>query len=451
MKISFHGANNEVTGSCFLLTANDAHGKEHRLLVDCGMFQGERMCGDKNMSPFGFDPSSLDAVYVTHPHADHTGRLPKLIKEGFKGSIFMTPPCRPLTHVVLKDSFYIMEENARRQGEPLLFTKEDLDMLIQRSVTKNYHEQVDIAPGVSVMFHDAAHVLGSAFVSIEAEGKRIIFSGDVGNNDVPILPDTERISGADVVVCESTYGHRVHEGRPERSAKLKECIVGTMKSGGVLIIPAFSIERTQELLYELNNILLHELKTDIPIFLDSPMAIKATQIYRDFKQYLRFDEPVFSDPDGDFFSFPNLRETLTTDESKLINDIPAPKIIIAGSGMMSGGRVMHHLLRYLPDPKSMLLIIGYQAHGTLGRAIYEGAPRVRIYGQEVEVRASIQAIGAFSAHGDMNKLTDWLRPENGKNPKKIFLVHGDPEAKEVFATHLRHELRTEVIIPEFQT
>src|SRR3989339_164957 len=450
MKISFHGANNEVTGSCFLLTANDAHGKEHRLLVDCGMFQGERMCGDKNMSPFGFDPSSLDAVYVTHPHADHTGRLPKLIKEGYAGPITMTHPCKALTKVVLDDAYHIMSENAKKCGDRVLYEREDLETLEARTTGIGYHEEIEVAPGITVMFHDAGHVLGSAFISFEAEGRRVVFSGDVGNDYVPILPDTEPISRADVVVCEATYGHRVHEPPTERASKLRAAIEETIHAGGVLLIPAFSIERTQELLYEI-DIMLRTLKTSVPMYLDSPMAIRATEIYRHFKEYLRFDTPILSEPDRDFFSFPNLHETLLVDESKAINDVKAPKVIIAGSGMMSGGRIMHHLMRYLPDPKSRVLIIGYQAAGTLGRKIYEGAKTVRIYGKEIEVHAGVAAIGAFSAHADMNKLTRWLQPEDGNVPKKIFLVHGDPEAKEVFATHLRHELKTNVVIPAFQS
>jgi metallo-beta-lactamase family protein len=214
------------------------------------------------------------------------------------------------------------------------------------------------------------------------------------------------------------------------------------------MIPAFSIERTQELLYAINNLLLQDVKTKVPIFLDSPMAIRATEVYRHFKQHLEFDTPVLSDPDRDFFTFPNLRETLAVEESKSINDVKTPKIVIAGSGMMHGGRIMHHLMRYLPDQNSHVLIIGYQAKGTLGRKLYEGAKHVRVYGQEVDVKAKVSAIGSFSAHGDQAKLTRWLRPEDGNVPSKILLVHGDPEVKEVFATHLRHEFRTEVQIPD---
>ncbi len=451
MNLSFHGAAREVTGSCFLLRAKDADGKERRILIDCGMFQGERMCGDKNFLPFGFDPKGIDAVFVTHPHADHTGRLAKLINEGYRGPITMTRPCHALTKLVLEDAYHIMVENAKRCADRVLYQREDLDMVNGRCTGVGYHEEITVAPGITVMFHDAGHVLGSAFISVDAEGKRIIFSGDIGNDDVPILPETEAISKADVVVCEATYGHRVHEAPKERSQKLREAIEHTIKNKGVLMIPAFSIERTQELLYELDQILLNGLKTGIPIFLDSPMAIRATELYRHFKEYLKFDAPILAQPDRDFFSFPNLRETLSVDESKAINDVPLPKIIIAGSGMMSGGRIMHHLIRYLPDPNSTLLIIGYQAQGTLGRRIYEGDPVVSIYNQDVQVRARIEAIGAFSAHGDMNKLTRWLTPADGGIPKKVFLVHGDPEAKTVFATHLRHELRTEVVIPDFQS
>jgi metallo-beta-lactamase family protein len=450
MQLSFHGATAGVTGSCALLQAKDADGVLRRVLFDCGMFQGERLCGSENFRPFGFDPACVDAVCVTHPHADHTGRLPKLFDEGYRGPVYMTEPCLGLTRLVLEDAFHIMRENAERCDDPVLYEQEDLDRMLGRVTPVAYHQEIVMAPGIRVMFHDAGHVLGSAFVSVEAEGKRVVFSGDIGNDDVPILPATERISRADVVVCESTYGHRMHEDMAERRRKLQACLVATLQRKGVLMIPAFSIERTQELLFELNQILLSELTTTVPIFLDSPMAIRATQLYRDYKHFLQFDASVLDDPDHDLFSFPNLRETLTVEASKGINGAPAPKVIVAGSGMMSGGRIMHHLARYLPDPHSTLLIIGYQAHGTVGRALYEGAREVTIFRQRVSVRADIRAIGAFSAHGDMNKLTRWLHPEDGEVPKKIFLVHGDPEAKEVFATHLRHEFQTEVLIPVSQ-
>lgn len=451
MKLSFHGAVRGVTGSCHRLQVKDTEDKTHQILFDCGMFQGEQMCGSKNGEEFGFDPKLIEAVFISHPHADHTGRLPKLVKEGFRGSIYMLEPCAGLAKLVLEDAFHIMKEDAKKCGSSILYELEDLERAFAQVKPVGYHQQVDIAPGVKAMFHDAGHVLGSAYISVEGEGKRVIFSGDIGNDDVPILPETEPISRADIVISESTYGNRKHEGVETRTAKLKEAIEGIIHDRGVLMIPAFSIERTQELLYEIDRLLLGELKTKLPIFLDSPMAIKATALYRQYKQYLKFDAPILSEPDRDFFSFPNLHETLSVTESKHINDAHAPKIIIAGSGMMSGGRIMHHLIRYLPDSKNHLLIIGYQARGTTGRKLYEGAKKVRIYGNEVDVKAKISAIGSFSAHGDTNKLTRWLTPTDGKMPKKIFLVHGDPESKEAFASHLKQELKTEIVIPEFQS
>ncbi|NQV90009.1 MBL fold metallo-hydrolase [Candidatus Uhrbacteria bacterium] len=451
MKVSFHGATPGVTGSCHRLQVKDTNGKNHQILFDCGMFQGEQMCGSKNHDEFGFDPKEIEMVFVSHPHADHTGRLPKLVKEGFRGTIFMIEPCVGLTKLVLEDAHHIMKEDAKRCGSPVLYELEDLTLAFEQVKGVGYHQQIDIAPGVKAMFHEAGHVLGSAYISVEGEGKRVIFSGDIGNDDVPILPETEPISRADVVICESTYGYRKHEGVETRASMLKEAIEGVIHHRGVLMIPAFSIERTQELLYEIDRLLLGELKTKMPIYLDSPMAIKATALYRHYKQYLKFDVPILSEPDNDFFSFPNLRETLSVSESKAINDSPSPKIIIAGSGMMSGGRIMHHLIRYLPDKNNHLLIIGYQARGTIGRKLFDGAKKVRIYGTEVDVHAKMSAIGAFSAHGDMDKLTRWITPVDGKIPEKIFLVHGDPESKEPFAKHLRETLKTEVLIPDYQS
>ncbi|MFH1142181.1 MAG: MBL fold metallo-hydrolase [Candidatus Uhrbacteria bacterium] len=448
MKLSFHGAVRGVTGSCHMLETDAG-----RLLFDCGMFQGYKFAEERNAESFGFDPASIDAVFVTHAHADHTGRLPKLIHDGYSSPIYMTPPTRPLTRLIMEDSYHIMKENYKRDQEKMLYDEEDVDMVMKLTKSVNYHHVIEPLPGVTVMFHDAGHILGSAYVTVEAEGQRILFSGDLGNSDTPILPDPEPISSADIIITETTYGDRVHEAPEERQNKLKEALLRTVRRQGVLMIPSFSVERTQELLYELDQILLHEVKTNVPIFLDSPLSIKATAVYRHYQNYLRFNADILQEPDRDFFAFPNLRETLTREESMAINDIPGPKIIIAGSGMMHGGRIMHHLKRYLQSADNHLLIIGYQVEGTLGRRLFDGIKKVRIYGDDVQVQARVSAIGSFSAHGDQRQLTKWLQPEDKKIPKKIFLVHGDEEVKYKFAAHLHRELetQTEIVIPEFNS
>ena len=446
MRLSFHGAVRGVTGSCFLLETGSG-----RLLFDCGMFQGWKFAEERNAEPFSFDPSTIDAVFVTHAHTDHTGRLPKLVHDGFDAPIYMTPPTRPLTRLILEDSHHIMKENYKREQEKMLYDEGDVDKVMKLTHSVNYHHAIEVLPGVTVMFHDAGHILGSAYVTVEAGGKRILFSGDVGNAETPILPDPERISSADIVITETTYGNRVHEAPEERKIKLKEAVLRTIRRKGVLMIPSFSVERTQELLFELDQILLHELSTDIPIFLDSPLSIKATAVYRHYQNYLRFDADILEQPDRDFFSFPNLRETLTREESMQINDVPGPKVIVAGSGMMQGGRIMHHLKRYLQSADNQLLIIGFQVEGTLGRRLLDGVPEVKIYGDKIPVQAHVSAIGAFSAHGDQRQLTRWYHCENDQLPKKIFLVHGDEEVKTEFAAHLGRELDTEIIIPEFQS
>ncbi len=445
MKLSFHGAARGVTGSCFLLETDSG-----RLLFDCGMFQGRKFAEERNAENFGFDPSQVDAVFISHAHTDHTGRLPKLVHDGFHGPIYMTPPTRPLTRLILEDSYHIMKENYKREKEKMLYDEEDVDTVMKLTNPVNYHHVIEPIPGVTVMFHDAGHILGSAYITVDVEGKRLLFSGDLGNSETPILPDPEGISSCDILVTETTYGNRIHEAPEERQIKLKEALERTIRRKGVLMIPSFSVERTQELLFELDQILLKDIKTNIPIFLDSPLSIKATAVYRHYQNYLRFNASILEEPDRDFFTFPNLRETLTREESMQINDVPGPKIVIAGSGMMHGGRIMHHLIRYLPSADSHLLIIGYQVEGTLGRRLFDGKKQVRIYGHDLFVQAHVSAIGAFSAHADQQQLTHWLKnQEEGGLPKKIFLVHGDEEVKQEFAGFLKHEVDTEIIIPEF--
>lgn len=438
MKLSFHGATEEVTGSCFLLETTAGN-----ILVDCGMKQGERMCMLRTLDPFSFNLKKIVAVVVTHAHFDHTGRLPELIAQGYTGPIFMTPPTKALTDIILEDSLGIMTENAQRCGDIVPYTKQDKDAMLAQTQTINYHTAIEPVPGISIMFHNAGHILGSAFISVEAEGKRVIFSGDIGNDDVPILPDTEALHRADVVVCESTYGDRDHDPTALRSEKLLAFTKRVLGRKGTLLIPAFSVERTQELLYELDLLITQKKLPNVPVYLDSPLAIRATSIYRHFAHHLQVDHPLMQ---GDFFSFPSLHETLHAEESKKINDDRGSKIIIAGNGMMTGGRILHHLIRHINDERDGLLVIGFQAPGTLGRKILNKAPMVKIFGKELTVRAEVGMIESFSAHGDRAKLARWLHPEEGKI-QKIFLVHGEEATKASFVSYLHGTTSAEVIIP----
>lgn len=449
MRLSFHGAVEGVTGSCYLLETSQG-----KILVDCGMFQGERMCSKHNFEDFDFDPKAIAAVIVTHAHVDHTGRIPLLIRQGFSGPVYFTRPTAALSRIILEDTEHVMADNSKRCGDEILFGKKDIAELFLQAKGLNYHEEFSPVPGVTAMFHDAGHILGSSYVTIDVPGAetkdgqplRLVFSGDIGNDDVPILPATEPIHRADIAIVESTYGDKDHGVTADRSKKLFDFVTKVIDRGGTLIIPSFSVERTQELLYELDTLIDKGELPKVQIYLDSPLAIKATQLYRDFKSFLDFNRRTTTSRDQDFFSFANLHETVTVEASKAINSDENPKIIIAGSGMMTGGRVMHHLQRYLSDPKSGVLIIGYQAYGTLGSRIQQGAEEVTIFGEVIPVRASIETIHEFSAHGDRTKLAGWLTPQEGMI-KKIFLVHGDEPVKVAFKEFLGQRMKGEIIIP----
>lgn len=440
MKLTFYGATEQVTGSCFLLETDGA-----KVVIDCGAVQGERMCSKTNLDALPFDPTTVDAVLVTHAHFDHTGRLPQMVAQGFKGSIFMTPPTKGITEIVLEDSLNVMRENAKKCGDPVPFNEDELRAAVARMKGVNYHTAFQPASGVSAMFFDAGHILGSSFITLDVDGKRIIFSGDLGNDDVPILPDTEAIDHADVVVCESTYGSKDHDPVSMRADALAEFVRTVIGRGGTVLIPAFSVERTQEILYELDLLVTARKIPSVPFYLDSPLAIRATELYRHFSSYLEFDHPASQD--GDFFSFPSLHETLSQQESMAINNDRRPKVIIAGNGMMTGGRILHHMTRYLSDEKSGVLIVGFQAPFTMGRRIQEGAKEVRIHNERVPVMATIHTIEAFSAHGDRRKIAKWLHPQNGSLPK-VFLVHGENDTKAAFAQYLHHEGIEDVVIPQ---
>lgn len=443
MKISFHGATREVTGSCYLVQTD-----ETRLLVDCGMFQGGAFCEAKNAKEFDFDPSTIDAVVITHAHLDHTGRLPRLVKEGFKGPIYLTPPTGDLAKLVLEDAYNIMMEEFKREYRPPLYGEEHIEQTLNQFKRLDYSRSVSIGD-LSFRLRDAGHIFGSAFVEVtQRGGGKATFSGDLGNENVPILRPTAQLAETDVVIMESTYGNRVHEDESTRTTKLKSVVEKTIKQKGVLVIPAFAIERTQQILYELNHLIEKRIITPIDVYLDSPMAIGATQVIKAYPQYYDPEALQLVSHGDDMFDFPGLHVCQTRDQSKTINEAAWPKIIISGSGMMNGGRILHHLVRYLSNPKTTLLIIGYQSPSTLGHKLYRGDKSVQVMGERVDVRATVTSIGAYSAHADQNKLVSWIANAAHK-PSHIYCTHGEEGAAAALATRLQQELGVKADVPRY--
>jgi len=451
MQLEFFGGAGEVTGSCHILTVAG-----RRVLLDCGMIQGGPSPDERNRADFPFDASRVDAVILSHAHIDHCGRLPLLRKRGFRGPIYANPACRDLMRILLADSANMQERDAERDNrkrqksgargvvEPL-FTLEDALDVLQQVRTVRYGDVADVLPGVELTFRDAGHILGSASVWLTLrEGalmRRVTFSGDVGQYDSPILRDPEPGPAADLVLMESTYGDRLHR---DRAATLDE--FGSKRDGGNVLIPAFAVGRTQEILYELATRFDEWQLDDWRVYLDSPMAIEATAVY--WKHAELFDEeaqewlvraralPVL----------PNLTLTRTADESMAINRITHGAIVIAGSGMCTGGRIVHHLKHNLARPECDVVFSGFQAQGTLGRAIVDGRDHVRIHGSPVKVAARVHTLGGFSAHGDQHDLVRWYGAIPGRPP--VWLVHGEPAAAEALRDALRGEgARAEVAAP----
>ncbi len=440
MKLSFFGAAQEVTGSCFLLEDG-----KNKILIDCGLFQGSQFLDSRSHEPFLFDPKNVDALFVTHAHLDHTGRIPKLIKERFNGHIYSTLPTRDLADLMLKDSMGVLSKEAERNKEAIIYTEEDVDKAMALWEGKNYHDQVQVGDFL-ITFYDAGHILGSAMVGVECENKKFLFTGDLGNPNNPLLLGFEKITDVNYLIMESTYGDREHEDVEEKKLKLERVIEQSVVDRGTLMIPAFSLERTQELLWEISDMLRNKQIPNVPIFLDSPLAIKATAIYQKYYSYLNkayIDKKTFS-----FLNLPQVHATLTTDESKKINEVPLPKVIIAGSGMSTGGRILHHERRYLSDPKSTLLFVGYQAPSTLGRRIQDGADVATLFGEKIPVRCHKETIHGYSAHPDENSLYNFVEEKTG-NLKKLFAIHSEPKTTLAFVQKMRDYLGVEAYAPKY--
>ena len=425
MKLTFAGAAGTVTGSCFHLEAGG-----RQLLVDCGMFQGLPDLEERNYEPFPFDPKKVEWVLLTHGHLDHLGLIPRLVREGFRGKVASTVPTRDIAHIMLMDAARIQEE----EGDDALYTWEDALAALDRfQVHLEYGEVLSLPGGIQAKFNDAGHILGAAFVELHVEGKTIVFSGDLGNRGKPLVEDPSYPPKADVLVLESTYGDRVHRPIEESIETLRQAIWETLSAGGNVIIPSFALERTQEVLYILFNLWRERKIPRCRIYLDSPLATHAIRIFERYTD--RFPEPARRTfrKKRDPFDFELLEYTLTKRASKRIPSDEGGAIIIAGSGMCTGGRVLFHLRKNLPRPESSVVFVGFQAVGTLGRQILDGATRVQVLGSIVPVRAKIWRIDGLSAHADQPILVDWALHAD---PEQVFLVHGEEPALSALSERL---------------
>lgn len=452
MKLTFYGGAKIVTGSNYLFDSGTK-----KILIDCGLFQGSKYAETLNYEKFAYDASEIDYVFVTHSHTDHSGRLPKLYKEGFRGQLIASKPTLDMIRVALPDNMNLIKAEAAKAGHKPLFNAEDLAGVLSLAKGVDYEEEIELENGANVKSSvlnitarllDAGHILGSSIIEIGFDGKKIYFSGDLGNPPTPLLQPTVFVKNADFVVIESAYGSRIHEDKIERREILEKVIDETINRGGTLLVPSFAMERTQELLYELNELMNHNRIPHVPVFVDSPLATKLTEVYKKYPNYFNKRAVYLIESGDDIFNFPNLKFTKTVDESKSINNVIGPKVIIAGSGMSNGGRILHHEQRYLPDSKSAILFVGYQVEGTLGRKILDGQKEVSIFGQMVPVNCQVRAIGGYSAHADQNMLTEWTKSAAiGGKLKNVFIVQGEEESADALADRIKKDIGVPTTVP----
>lgn len=455
MKLGFHGAARTVTGSKYLLDTG-----RYRLMVDCGFFQGGFEQHQRNWKPLAFEPSSVDDVLFTHAHIDHTGLFPRFVNQGFSGRGLASAPTKGLLGVLLPDSGSLQEEEARfvnkkgisRHSPALpLYTESDAIHSLRQLTRIDFNTPTELHPGVQATLHRAGHILGAAFLSIRAknrDGKHIdiLFSGDMGRRGVPILHDPESIPGADYIIVETTYGDRRHE-RVDVKDQLKSAIVEGLTRGGFILIPAFAVGRTQEILYHLFEMFESGMLERVPVFVDSPMANSVVDLYCRYHSEHDAEMQLLEDKAGDPLHSRYFTVCRSRDESKRLNDERGPAIVISASGMATGGRILHHLVRRLGDPRTTVLFVGYQAEGTLGRQLLDGEEEVKVLGEFVKVEAAIRQIPALSAHADCDELIDWLKTAP-KPPRALILTHGEPGAQEAFKELVSRELGWPVLIPE---
>jgi len=461
MKIKFTGAAGTVTGSCHYIEIEDK-----KILLDCGLFQGKKEIDELNYEDFAFNPSEIDYLFLSHSHIDHSGRIPLLVKKGFQGKIYATKPASDLCSIMLMDSAHIQEvesewktRKALRKGEeevlPLYNTK-DAEESLKLFKPILYNQKIEIDKNITLRFKDAGHILGSAIIELwikeNGQEEKLVFTGDLGMKNKPILRNPDIIDDCDYLIIESTYGDRLHEEVENRTRNLVNILTDTIKKNGTVVIPSFAVGRTQDIIYELNKYYDGDgeegkLLKDIPVYIDSPLATKATEIFnknaqafdKEARDYImKGDNPLF---------FKNLHFTQSVDESKALNVSTDPKIIISASGMCEAGRIRHHLKHNLWRNNASVIFVGYQADGTLGRRLKDGEKEVKILGEEIKVNANIYSIEGFSGHGDRDDLLAWLKELKTK-PKKTFIVHGEEDSREAFADTIEKQLGYETIIPK---
>ncbi|TSC69475.1 MAG: metallo-beta-lactamase family protein [Parcubacteria group bacterium Gr01-1014_56] len=440
--IYFYGGAGTVTGSNFLVDIGDT-----KILIDCGLSQGRHNAEEINWGPFPYEPGSIPFLFVTHAHIDHIGKIPKLVKDGFKGRIISTEATRALAEPLLLDSQELLAHDARKHNHEMLYDEHDIARAMELWEGVGYHQKVDLPSDCTAEFINSGHILGSALVRFERGGKNLVFTGDLGGGNSPLLPHAEVLEGAQYLVMESVYGDRVRGKDEDRRQLLEDTIENSVTRGGTLLIPAFSTERTQDLLFEIRTLMVEKRVPSVPVYIDSPLASKITAAFLAHPSYFSSDIQARIEGGENIFEFPELTFVETIEESKRVAGLPGPKIVIAGSGMSNGGRVHGYQKYILPDAKSTLLIVGYQSAGSLGRRLIEGEKNVFLMGEKTPVKCTVEAIYGYSAHMDGEQLLEFVN-KTTPSLSQVFVVMGEPSSASFLVQRIRDYLGVKATAPE---